>query len=131
MASSSTPVRADPTDWVTLISPNVNEGEAIDELGVPRSFMEHALDADELPRMKAGPGGTLLVLRVPVFYGDSAREPWGTQPIALAIMETKVVAISRSAHPVLDQIGDCLRGRAPETAFGVARTRALCGRISA
>jgi magnesium transporter len=112
--------------WVALISPTVEGSGALEELGVPRSFIQHALDVDELPRMKTGPGGTLIVLRVPVFNGQEASEPWGTQPVALAVMPAKIVAISAASHPVLDQLGELAVGGAQPSSRLILHALELC-----
>jgi magnesium transporter len=99
------PLECRPAEWFPLVVSTVEGGaRQLAELGLPTQFAAHALDADELPRMETSAGATLVVLRVPVFQGERAKEPWITQPFGLVLGEGRVVAISSAALPILDSI---------------------------
>ena len=127
--SSATPLNPEPSEWVTLISSEIDQGTAVQRLGIPSEFAAHALDLDEMPRMKSGPSGTLIVLRLPVSQGGQAREPWVTQPIALVVMPGRIVAISRATHPVLDRIADFARADARHQPRLILRVLELCAEV--
>ena len=126
---SATPLNPEPSEWVTLISSEIEQGTAVQRLGIPAEFAAHALDLDEMPRMKSGPGGTLIVLRLPVSQGGQAREPWVTQPIALVVMPGRIVAISRTTHPVLDRIAEFARADARHQPRLILRVLELCAEV--
>lgn len=116
----------EPTDWVTLVSPRIDEEPLAAELGIPPEFVAHALDLDELPRMRSGAGGTLIVLRVPVFLGKGESDPWNTHPFALILLPRRIVAVSSAPHPVLEQLAAYAKSDHPHQPRLVLHALELC-----
>lgn len=93
--------------WVHAVAPTAEEQERlVAELGLPREFLRHACDLDEVARLDRDEKGVeLVMLRIP-WAGDGAGElPFRTAPLAVMLLEEAVVTISPVAGDPLRDLG--------------------------
>lgn len=89
--------------WVHAAGPTEAERtRLVQELGVPASFLGHALDVDEVSRLDHDGAVTLVMLRVPDTAGAL---PFQTAPLAVVLLEDRVVTISPTEQASLTRLG--------------------------
>jgi magnesium transporter len=81
--------------WLDAVTPDEAEQSTLRDAGVPPSFIPHALDVAEQPRLQhEASGATLIVLRVPEDDG-----PGGTA-ISLAVVIRSDVLVTIASQPL-------------------------------
>lgn len=86
--------------WIHVVSPTDAELGKLDELGVPREFVGHALDPHELARVDHVKGGTLIVVRVPQVQSEGHR----STTLGVVILGDLLVTITRAQLQVIGQL---------------------------
>ncbi len=70
--------------WIHVEEPSEAEIERLRaELGVPRGFLEAALDPREVARTDSQRGFHLIIVRAPYDFGERGRVPFRTVPLAM------------------------------------------------
>ncbi|MDX2011792.1 MAG: magnesium transporter CorA family protein [Myxococcaceae bacterium] len=82
--------------WVHLSQPTAAELEALVATGLPRTFLDHALDRDEVPRLDRDDGHVLVILRVPIATPNDSI-PFRTTTVAVFLGLPCLVTLSRDA----------------------------------
>lgn len=91
--------------WVHASAPTEAERARLTgELGVPESFLAHALDLDEVARLDREGGVTLVMLRVP-WVGATADLPFRTVPLAVVVLGERVVTVTLADDAVVTRLG--------------------------
>lgn len=85
--------------WVHLTQPSPAELELLVRAGVPKSFLEHALDRDEVPRLDREAGHVLVILRMPLPTPTDSI-PFRTTTVAVVLGGPALVTICRDAISV-------------------------------
>lgn len=96
--------------WVNLVNPTAAEIIAVrDEFQIPEDYLTYPLDMDERARTENDEGKILIVLRVPVYMGDSADIPYETMPLGIVLTDRVIVTIQKSDLTI---ISGMLNGKA-------------------
>jgi len=90
--------------WLHAHAPTAAEREVLGGLGVPASFLEHALDINELARIDHDDGARLVVVRVP-WPAAAADEPWRTAPIGVIVVAGHLVTVGAADDDTLTHVG--------------------------
>lgn len=73
-----------PGTWIHLVDPTRAEVEQLlAVIDIPEDFVFAALDEDERARTDREDGVTLIILRVPYFFGQDEDLPYGTVPFGI------------------------------------------------
>lgn len=73
-----------PGTWIHLVDPTRAEVEQLlAVIDIPEDFVIAALDEDERARTDREDGVTLIILRVPYFFGQDEDLPYGTVPFGI------------------------------------------------
>ncbi|MCA2978632.1 MAG: magnesium transporter CorA family protein [Myxococcaceae bacterium] len=83
-----------PSGWAHLAQPTGDELAALVASGVPRAFVDHALDRDEVPRVDRDDGHLLVILRVPLATPTETL-PFRTTTVAVFVGGPCLVTLSR------------------------------------
>jgi magnesium transporter len=94
--------------WVHVSAPGDDELALLAARGVPRAFVTHALDVNEVSRVLRQDGATLVVVRAPRRDdgdGDGDGElPYRSEPIGLVLVGGLVVTIARGEPELLGEL---------------------------
>ncbi len=92
-----------PNCWINAVAPSSDEIKALTDLSIPQDFITYPLDIDAHPRIEEEDDGTILiVVRVPVKFGDKADFPYGTIPLGIVIADKYIITICREKLEILD-----------------------------
>lgn len=93
---SVAPVTEPPaTGWVHAATPTPAELDLLEQRGVPRDFLTHALDPNELPRLDRSGDATLAIMRVPI-RGEPGDLPFRTTALGVIALPGRIVTVTRS-----------------------------------
>ena len=85
-----------PGTWVHLVDPQRAEVERLLAIiDVPEDFILAALDEDERARTDREEGVTLIILRVPYFFGHDEDLPYGTVPLGIILTNGYLVTVCK------------------------------------
>lgn len=107
----------DPNFWINVECPTREDTDfLLDELGVPKSFLENIADEDERPRFEREDGWLLTLIRIPVKSGKDFYS-YSTVPMGIITKGDVVVSV---CHFMTEMIPDFInhnrkRGIAIET----------------
>jgi magnesium transporter len=87
------------TGWLHVSKPSANELDALVAAGVPRDFLQHALDPNELPRLDRDDRGSLVIIRVPV-RGAPGDLPYETSALGVIATPERLVTVCRDGLDV-------------------------------
>lgn len=103
--STFEPLTAGEHAWVHASAPTEAERARLTEAyGVPASFLQHALDPDEVARLDREGDVTLVMLRVPR-VGAATGRPFRTVPLAVVLFERRVVTVTLADDAVMTRLG--------------------------
>jgi magnesium transporter len=90
--------------WISVIDPNTEEIEDIQELGIHQDFVTYPLDLDERPRTEKEDDGTqLILLRIPFFQGITTDVPYITIPLGIIFADNYLITICRHQNDLLQE----------------------------
>lgn len=85
-----------PGTWIHLIDPTRAEVEQLlTVIDIPEDFVIAALDEDERARTDREDGVTLIILRVPYFFGQDEDLPYGTVPFGIIMTNGYLVTVCK------------------------------------
>ena len=85
-----------PGTWIHLIDPTRAEVEQLlTVIDIPEDFVIAALDEDERARTDREDGVTLIILRVPYFFGQDEDLPYGTVPLGIILTNGYLVTVCK------------------------------------
>ena len=85
-----------PGTWMHLIDPTRAEVEQrLTVIDIPEDFVIAALDEDERARTDREDGVTLIILRVPYFFGQDEDLPYGTVPLGIILTNGYLVTVCK------------------------------------
>ncbi len=85
-----------PGTWIHLIDPTRTEVEQLlAVIDIPEDFVIAALDEDERARTDREDGVTLIILRVPYFFGQEEDLPYGTVPLGIILTNGYLVTVCK------------------------------------
>ena len=85
-----------PGTWVHLVDPQRKEVEhLLSIIDVPEDFIIAALDEDERARTDREDGVTLIILRVPYFFGQDEDLPYATVPLGIILTQGYLVTVCK------------------------------------
>ncbi len=85
-----------PGTWIHLVDPQREEVERLlSAVGVPEDFLLAALDLDEMARTDREDGTTLIILRVPFFFGKEEDIPYKTVPFGIILTPGYLITICK------------------------------------
>ena len=85
-----------PGTWVHLVDPQRAEVEHIlSVIDAPEDFVIAALDEDERARTDREDDVTLIILRVPYFFGQDEDLPYGTVPLGIILTPGYLVTVCK------------------------------------
>ncbi len=97
--------------WVRVTNPTPEEIAQIQTLGVPQDFMMYALDLDERSRVEKSNGDTLIVVKVPLYQGETEDIPYSAIPLGIMLAKNMVVTVCKLDCDLLrDAIAGRIRG---------------------
>ena len=102
---------AEPTEgcWINVIDPTPEEHAHLEKMGIPRDYILYPLDVDERSRVERENGELLIVLRAPVFNGQSADIPYSTIPLGIILTDKYLLTVCKHDNIILQ---DMVCGRA-------------------
>jgi magnesium transporter len=89
-----------PGVWVDVIDPKENEVKFLNKLGIDASFIEDALDPDELPRIEKEKGSVYAILNIPQWEKGKV----SNIPLLVVIARNYFATISKQEVASLSQI---------------------------
>ena len=96
-----------PNCWINAIQPTKDEIEQLHALGIPKDFLTYPLDVDEHSRIEEEDNGMLMILvRIPVFFGDKADFPYGTIPLGIIITDKHLITVCSQSSDILRNFSD-------------------------
>lgn len=87
--------------WGHVSSPTPAELDLVCASGVPRGFLDHALDRDEVPRIDRDDGHVLVVVRLPIAT-PTGPLPYRTTTVAVVLGARCLLTLSRDAVPLAE-----------------------------
>ena len=85
-----------PGTWIHLVDPTRAEVEQLlAVIDIPEDFVIAALDEDERARTDREDGVTLIILRVPYFFGQDEDLPYGTVPFGIIMTNGYLVTVCK------------------------------------
>lgn len=85
-----------PGTWIHLADPTRAEVEQLlSVIDIPEDFVIAALDEDERARTDREDGVTLIILRVPYFFGQDEDLPYGTVPFGIIMTNGYLVTVCK------------------------------------
>lgn len=85
-----------PGTWVHLVDPDRAEvDEILAAINVPEDFITAALDEDERARTDREDGVTLIILRVPYYFGEDDTIPYRTVPFGMVLCPGYLITICK------------------------------------
>ncbi len=97
--------------WVRVTNPTPEEIAQILALSVPQDFIMYALDLDERSRVEKSNGDTLIVIKVPLYQGETEDIPYSTIPLGIMLAKNMVVTVSKLDCDLLrDAVAGRIRG---------------------
>ena len=97
--------------WVRVTNPTPEEIAQILALSVPQDFIMYALDLDERSRVEKSNGDTLIVIKVPLYQGETEDIPYSTIPLGITLAKNMVVTVSKLDCDLLrDAVAGRIRG---------------------
>ncbi|WP_374687803.1 magnesium transporter CorA family protein [Promineifilum sp.] len=86
----------EPGTWIHLVDPQRAEIEQLmTTVNVPEDFLLAALDLDEMARTDREDGITLIILRVPFFFGKEEDIPYKTVPFGIILTPGYLITICK------------------------------------
>lgn len=92
-----------PGCWINVIDPTPEEIMWLTELTIPQDYITYPLDIDERARMEHENGEILIVLRVPIYIGDTADIPYSTMPLGIIINQQHLVTVCKHNNDIIDE----------------------------
>ncbi len=94
-----------PGSWVHLVDPQRAEVERLLAIvDVPEDFITAALDEDEMARTDREDGVTLIILRVPYFFGRDEDLPYGTVPFGIVLTSSYLISVCKFHTGISDDL---------------------------
>ncbi len=91
--------------WISLVNPTTEEIKLITEkLGVVPEFLRAALDKEEGARVEHDEGQTLIIFDVPIGKTQDKNKIFNTIPLAMIIVQEKIITVSLSENEVIKAI---------------------------
>jgi magnesium transporter len=88
--------------WINIVNPSPTELSDLRNLKLPQDFLTYPLDMDERPRSEREDDGTLLVIiRIPVYEGETADVPYTTIPLGIIISDEHILTICSQECDIL------------------------------
>ena len=101
-----------PGTWIHLIDPTRTEvKQLLSVIDIPEDFVIAALDEDERARTDREDGVTLIILRVPYFFGQEEDLPYGTVPLGIILTNGYLVTVCKYHTGIAeDLLGHRIKG---------------------
>ena len=94
-----------PGTWVHMVDPQRAEVERLLPIfNVPEDFITAALDEDERARTDREDGVTLIILRVPYFFGQDGDIPYKTVPFGIILCPGYLVTVCKYHTGISDDL---------------------------
>jgi magnesium transporter len=94
-----------PGTWIHLVDPTREEIEQLlPVIEAPEDFVMAALDEDERARTDREDGVTLIILRVPYFFGQDDDLPYGTVPLGIILAPGYLVTVCKFHTGIADDL---------------------------
>lgn len=91
--------------WVDVVDPCADEVALLSkELNIPQDFVTYALDMDEVARTEKEDGVIFILLRVPVYQGDTADIPYTTIPLGIILTERCIITVCKINSDITQSI---------------------------
>mgnify|MGYP000217446542 CR=1 FL=1 len=90
--------------WLNIIDPDQEEIKRLAGLGLPIDYLTYPLDIDERSRVERENGEMLILLRIPIFQGQSADIPYITHPLGIILTEKYVVTVCKVDNLILAEL---------------------------
>ncbi|MGE5251955.1 MAG: magnesium transporter CorA family protein [Bacteroidota bacterium] len=81
--------------WIHAVDPTPEEVQKLLDWGMELDFINYSLDQDEMARMERDDNYTFILLRIPIFQGETADLPYITMPLGIYILGNMVFTICR------------------------------------
>ncbi len=97
--------------WINVVDPTPEEIRELERQGFQRDYLTYPLDLDERARTEKEDGQMFILLRIPIFQGESADSPYDTIPLGIILQGRWVLTICRSDSDLLQAMsGGRIRG---------------------
>lgn len=91
-------------EHVHAAAPDEHDREILEvELGIPRDLLKHAIDVDEIARVRRKEGVRLIILRIPLRKARG-RTAVSIVPLSFVLLGGRVVTISPARDPSIDEL---------------------------
>ncbi|GAB6035528.1 magnesium transporter CorA family protein [Fundidesulfovibrio butyratiphilus] len=98
--------------WIDLTEPETGEIRRVTELArLDETFIEHALDLHERPRIEIGEEATLMVIRAPILENRQQEPRHSTVPVGILLGPDAIVTVCGSTDAALSRILDLNKKR--------------------
>jgi magnesium transporter len=101
--------------WINVIDPKTEEIAWLQKLGIPHDYITYSLDVDERPRTERENGDLLILLRIPVFFGQTVDVPYTTVPLGIILTEHYLITVCKRENEILHEFA---AGRARDLKTG-------------
>jgi len=81
--------------WIHAVDPTPEEAQKLIAWGMEADFINYSLDQDEMARMERDDNYTFILLRIPIFQGESVDIPYITVPLGIYILGNMIFTVCR------------------------------------
>jgi magnesium transporter len=90
--------------WLNAVDPTQEEIAQMHALGIPQDYITYSLDMDERARTERENGELLILLRVPIYQGESEDVPYATIPLGIITTDKYIVTVCRRNSDILQEL---------------------------
>lgn len=81
--------------WIHAVDPTPEEAQKLISWGMEPDFVNYSLDQDEMARMERDDNYTFILLRIPIFQGETADIPYITVPLGIYVLGNMIFTVCR------------------------------------
>lgn len=89
--------------WIHVTDPSQEEIGWLQKLSIPTDYITYPLDLDERPRTERENGELLVVIRIPVYNGQTADIPYTTVPLGIILTDQTILTICKRENEIIHE----------------------------
>jgi magnesium transporter len=87
--------------WINIIDPTPEEITWLENLGIPKDYIDYSLDIDERARAERENGELFILLRQPSFQGATADIPFSTIPLGIILTASYLITVCKFDNEIV------------------------------
>lgn len=95
-----------PGCWINAVNPTPADIEQLQSMGVPNDYITYPLDLDERSRSERENNELLIILRIPLFQGETSDIPYTTIPLGIIVTEHYLVTVCKYENDILREFAN-------------------------